>query len=214
MAEQLEWNVSTKEIILYVPIVGGTIAAVYDVGYFSALGISFFSLFSLSEHLVFAIQASPFALLATLVVGLILTARHLDIFQKYVGRSLHIFGFGFVVLAMILFTINFQISSSILMGVGYILFFLSPVIGRAPRAIYFIALIGGGFTAVLFIGTSLAERKLQSSATEIIQIKGEGRIEGTLIRSGDRGILFFDYSMKSIRFRQWNDVIQIAHRVQ
>jgi len=38
------------------------LAITYDVGFFVGIGIGFFSFFSLSEHLVFALQSLPFAI--------------------------------------------------------------------------------------------------------------------------------------------------------
>jgi hypothetical protein len=64
-----------KEIAVLVPVFGSTIAVTYDVGFFWGLDINYFTLFSLTEHLVFAIEALPFALglsfaLSILFVGI------------------------------------------------------------------------------------------------------------------------------------------------
>jgi hypothetical protein len=53
------WN---EKFYALIPLLGAGIALTYDVGYFWAIGISFFTLFSLSEHIVFALQAFPLAL--------------------------------------------------------------------------------------------------------------------------------------------------------
>jgi len=44
------------------PLLASSLAITYDVGFFVGIGIGFFSFFSLSEHLVFALQSLPFAI--------------------------------------------------------------------------------------------------------------------------------------------------------
>jgi hypothetical protein len=51
-----------KTAIVVVPVFAGSIAACYDVGFFYGLDISYFTFFSFTEHMVFALQAIPFAL--------------------------------------------------------------------------------------------------------------------------------------------------------
>ena len=53
----------------YLPVLGAAIALTFDVGCFYAIGIDFFTLFSLSEHILFAIQALPIVLV--LFLGLV-----------------------------------------------------------------------------------------------------------------------------------------------
>jgi hypothetical protein len=43
------------------PLLASTIAVTYDVGFFFGSDIGFFTFFSFTEHLVFALQAAPFA---------------------------------------------------------------------------------------------------------------------------------------------------------
>lgn len=44
------------------PLLASSLAITYDVGFFVGVGTGFFSFFSLSEHLVFALQSLPFAI--------------------------------------------------------------------------------------------------------------------------------------------------------
>jgi hypothetical protein len=50
------------------PLFVSSLAVCYDVGFFYGLDPRFFTFFSLSEHLVFALQAIPFALIPALAV--------------------------------------------------------------------------------------------------------------------------------------------------
>jgi hypothetical protein len=47
-------TLSLRDYILLLPPVAAGVAILYDVGYFLEIGIGFFSLFSLTEHFVFA----------------------------------------------------------------------------------------------------------------------------------------------------------------
>jgi hypothetical protein len=61
-----------KVLTVVTPLFATSIAIIYDVGFFFGLDIGFFTFFSFSEHLVFALQAIPFALPAALgILGFI-----------------------------------------------------------------------------------------------------------------------------------------------
>ena len=51
----------------YIPLLGAAVALAFDVGCFFAFGINFYTLFSLSEHIGFAIPAFPIALIFLLM---------------------------------------------------------------------------------------------------------------------------------------------------
>src|SRR6266478_1290226 len=55
-----------KVATLVGPLVASSLAIFYDVGFFFGIGTGYFSFFSLAEHLVFALQALPIALLLAL----------------------------------------------------------------------------------------------------------------------------------------------------
>ncbi|AWO94305.2 MULTISPECIES: hypothetical protein [Bradyrhizobium] len=50
-----------KEVAVLIPLIGTAIAISYDVGYFYGLDIKLFTLFSITEHVVFALEATPVA---------------------------------------------------------------------------------------------------------------------------------------------------------
>jgi hypothetical protein len=58
----------------YYPLIAATIAVSFDVGCFYAIDISFFTLFSLSEHIVFALEALPVALAGLFIITILLPA--------------------------------------------------------------------------------------------------------------------------------------------
>ena len=62
MVEANDSGFAIKDFFVLSPIIGTALALIYDVGYFYGVGISYFTLFSLSEHIVFALPALPVAL--------------------------------------------------------------------------------------------------------------------------------------------------------
>jgi len=81
-------NRKNAEFITYfaaVPLFGTVLAAAYDVGYFIGFDISFYTFFSLSEHLMFVLEAIPLGQTITLaILGLISLIGVLVAFSKTV----------------------------------------------------------------------------------------------------------------------------------
>ena len=61
-------QVTIKDWIVMLPLAGSILALTYDVGFFYGIGLPYFTLFSLSEHILFALQVLPQAITAFLIV--------------------------------------------------------------------------------------------------------------------------------------------------
>jgi hypothetical protein len=61
-------RISLKELAIMVPLAGVVLAVTYDVGFFYGIGIEYFTLFSLQEHILFALQVIPTAFVVALGV--------------------------------------------------------------------------------------------------------------------------------------------------
>jgi hypothetical protein len=48
-----------KDYLVILPVIGTVCAVTFDVGYFYGIDINLFTLFSLSEHVLFSIEALP-----------------------------------------------------------------------------------------------------------------------------------------------------------
>ena len=66
-----------KNLVVIIPIVATAIAVSYDVGFFYGISISFFTFFTLAEHITFAFQALPSALI---VAGWIVSAVWIGVY--------------------------------------------------------------------------------------------------------------------------------------
>ena len=71
MAFDMDKEISLQSLLAATSFIAIACALSYDVGYFYAVDISFFTLFSLDEHFLFAIQALPIALVILLSGALI-----------------------------------------------------------------------------------------------------------------------------------------------
>jgi hypothetical protein len=63
---------SIEKYITHIPLIAVAVALTFDVGTFYAIGIDFFTLFSLSEHIVFALEALPVAIAVLFFIALLL----------------------------------------------------------------------------------------------------------------------------------------------
>jgi hypothetical protein len=57
-----------KDMAILLPLLGIVLAVTYDVGFFYGVGIEYFTLFSLQEHILFALQITPIALAVALTL--------------------------------------------------------------------------------------------------------------------------------------------------
>jgi len=68
MDEANQNSFGVRELLIALPLFGTTLAITYDVGFFYGLDMAYFTMFSLAEHIVFALQATPVAFIAALSI--------------------------------------------------------------------------------------------------------------------------------------------------
>lgn len=66
-------HLNYEKFLPVIPLAGTAIAIAFDVGYFYGIDINFFTLFSFTEHISFAFEAMPVAIVI-LVVALFIDA--------------------------------------------------------------------------------------------------------------------------------------------
>jgi hypothetical protein len=233
--------VSARELLVALPILGTTLAITYDVGFFYGIDIGYFTLFSLAEHIVFALEAIPAAFVGALMVpmGIFswqlgeralekargpITAEtpaeereriqaRLDARQKRMDR----WHLSFSVCVLALGILLFIISKELLFAPAAIVAGLYGLTGYVfPPKEYFRnpAYFAGTFYTIMFIVTAFslglfsAHRYVSDSPpTTSIAINGAiGELKGRLIRSGDRGVMFFDTNAKRVDFLMWGNI--------
>lgn len=210
--------------IAYIPLLGAAVALTFDVGCFYAIGISFFTLFSLSEHIVFAIQAFPIvlALLIPLSVVLVIMGRggasmpppyDPTKVSKPSRIAAYVFFFilflllisvlGYILVyatAMVLVVIEFAV-------VGVAIFFINAPYKRVFIAsmailivltIAFILGFADGRSYLAKDDTSIGS--IIPTASSVVQLKNGALVSGRIIMSGDRGVLLYDPALDRLRF--------------
>jgi hypothetical protein len=77
-----------EKLFPIIPLIGSLIAVCFDVGYFYGVSIDYFTLFSLTEHIGFALEALPAALAISIILipVLVIIERSFSWFNSRVKR--------------------------------------------------------------------------------------------------------------------------------
>jgi hypothetical protein len=201
----------SKEMLVAVPILGSAIALVFDVGYFSGIDINLFTLFSLNEHLAFALEPFPYALVAAALVGVFsLTDIGAVAAARLESRPIAHWLIGMVVLIGLGFAIYFGFYLIIIAGMlaGYLLQAITRSRDTLKRGLLAILIVT---TAAFSLGRETAHNYLRADAplTTTIQMNSDTTIRARIIRSGDRGLLVYDPLEKRVTLIRWDEITKI-----
>jgi hypothetical protein len=207
-----------KEALVVVPLIGSVLAITYDVGYFYGVDIYFFTFFSVTEHLVFAMEAVPIAfILAVFITFLVGTDRgrkYLDIEAEKATKRPRQPWFTYLTAAgcvgLALMYGHASIIGALVAGIvtGY-LYTVSPprnvVLTSTGAAVLFVA-----WTYGFDMGHSYLK---QGDASHSIQT-GNQALAVNIIRSGDKGVLYYEPKEKQIAFLKWDQIQKISETRQ
>jgi len=173
------------------------------------LNIHYFFFFSLSEHIVFAMQTVP---LDILIFGGIVIILAIDILipsSSNIRRILGYIGFAFLLPAILAQIYQQTWATAVLVSLALMSLSLSTLNDRT--LVFNLGyLFFGPLSVVLLIGLASGETQLSShSDKSYIQIKNEGVYVGNLVRAGERGILFSVPAERRIYFRDWSKVVSV-----
>jgi hypothetical protein len=229
MAEEeaiAEW--SLKDALIVIPFLASALALAWEVGYFVRIGGGAFGLFSIVEHLTFALQALPIALIVTVpsVVGLAgvnlwkslairgsRATRKIDNLNRYGVLDLLAVGAG-------LFAVWYLAGDLLLILILILGFVPYLLILNAPSWLLTHPLIvcAGVLTAffgALTVGSVSARSSIQSSLP-LNSIKAgekgkdiETEIKVRILRTGERGVLYFDPATQTFGLLPWDYVRRI-----
>jgi hypothetical protein len=220
--------------LAYIPLLGAAVAVTFDVGYFFALNWSFFTLFSLSEHILFAIQAFPIALgiilFSLIAAGIFLNLPFLWQTPPPVPPSKQLHGLLLIIavtfltllaagLTFVLFYLLYStpimipLTIELFMGLGGLVFINDPYWRAfiATVAVLFL-LTFSFFVGYLFSAsaiTSAEPNNLFQLGVGTINLKNGAPINGRIIRSGERGVLIYDRVSDRLRFLLWDGISSI-----
>jgi hypothetical protein len=209
---------SVKEWLVFLPVLGSFLAVVYDLGFFYGVDIRYYTIFSLPEHIGFALQAIPlaFSLATGFVVGWLLRAKSRSaprgsLRQRLTKRGIAIFWTYIVVVIATAVAEGFlkqYYGASILfliVAVSAFIFFVDEF-----RVAIFAVLFGAVALIFLLGGHGGEELLAGKTVTQSITLKeGQDELRGILVRSGDRGILFFDMGKRVVSLVPWDGIKRI-----
>jgi hypothetical protein len=200
-----------KELAILAPIVGSSAALAYNVGFFYAIDISFFSFFTLSEHIVFALEAFPLALIVSFGIWYLIELWWNNPAQKEKLRT---------------YRGRYQLAVFALLGVAYLFAYMGIAIfaAMAIGACYMLAFAIGGarwivtlsvpFVLLVSMAAGLdmgLARKYQPQYISSLKT-AHGDVVGTLVRSGERGVLFYFPETGEARAFRWDAVQELSSK--
>ncbi len=222
---------SFDKIITFIPILAIALAATFDVGYFWAIDINFFTLFSLSEHLVFAMQAIPIvlgimtfsAVIFPIGIWLVSHLKNETVDKSKKAKFERRFKFGFyaymvfTTIVLIWLRLYLFAALNVLSVIIFIVIELIPahvlwLLIRYPKEAITSVVIVTSFLFSFATGYQMGGRYLESVEfhPHSLRLKESIVVSGKIIRSGERCILFIDSNKNAVRFVRFENVISIA----
>jgi hypothetical protein len=206
MTEEKANAFSVKDLITVVPLAAVALAAMYDLGVFNAVDKSLFTLFSWSDHIVFALEAVFPAIVIVSALGWSLSKFTFDAPLKQQPRG----RLWFLVVLFALLTLMVVLKA-----------------GQWDNAVLLWGLLGLITLCAIFLRVSLSGVIIAHSlalafgayvlgygnAYQILRLPGEqlllttnNQMHGRTFRSGERGLLFYDTTTKKMSFLLWSEV--------
>jgi hypothetical protein len=238
LPEELKQYTISKDVFLMVPLLASATGVTFDVGYFYGIGISYFTLFSLSEHLVFALEALPLALIFAIVVvagvmiydGVRIQMWVDDLNAKLIGppQNSHTEVKGPLVLRNIGWkNIMYWILGAAVCGLWIyqrewtvVALTSSFLIIYVVSDLWFQVLLSRrvimAYGCIVVLCTSFVAGYEWGSRSLAMKMKQDtielsgSFMQGRILRSGDRGILVYLSESSEIKLVQWSEVKQIA----
>jgi hypothetical protein len=212
-----------KEALALFPIFGTILAITFDVGYFIKLDFNLFSVFSVSDHVSFALQLVPFISVASLVVILN------SFLEGYLKRGELIerartfwMLFGLLVFSILAALLTYWFSKNYVLIFAAIVGVLALVtvllLWFAPG--YFIeknnVLVLASGTVLIFaafvLGFDRARAEQNSRSYRYLIQTTDSEMRGRVLRSGDRGLLILERESQGLVLLPWTEVRKVIER--
>ncbi|QIP05752.1 hypothetical protein [Bradyrhizobium symbiodeficiens] len=221
------------------PLLASSLAITYDVGFFVGVGIGYFSFFSLSEHLVFALQSLPFAIPPVAVLLIWVTTGWYGYQQGYndavasesvdrksskLGSLLKRVGMeartpwalwlmdGMLCLGAFANLWVGQYAMAFMLSALAIYVLTAPGAHKTLRnrlPVLMAICVVAALVLSFLIGLQRADSILKSKDASEMISVDDRSIPARLIRGGDKGILFFSLESRKVRFLRWDSIKQI-----
>jgi hypothetical protein len=211
MGDENEKAFPITSLLTAVPVAGIILAAQYDLGYFGFVDMSLFTLFSWSDHIVFALHALLAASLLAAILGWSLYKFSFDIPMNQQPRR----RLWFIAIVFGLFAIVSALNSTFDMMLYWIVMALIAVCAmylRVGLAGILLSYSMGLLVGAYGLGYYDARTALNSRVGQTL-FTATGQMNGQVFRSGERGMLFFDAATKKVNFLRWDEVKRLEATV-
>jgi hypothetical protein len=204
-----------ENYLAYVPVAASALALAYDTGQLTVEAPDFFTLFSLSEHIVFAIQVLPLAFMVILMLVALSEAgmvrSGLDMLRRrpLLRTSLGLLAVIITVIAVVVPPYSF--GRVFLVGTVAVTIVSILLVAQLPRPRP--AMLVAWFSAILFLisfALGANVKAISRQMVETLDLVDGSNIRGKIIRAGENGILVFDVPENELRFVRW-DTIKSIH---
>jgi hypothetical protein len=198
----------------YLPVMTllcASLGVMFDIGFFYKLGFGMFTFFSISEHLLYALETAPVFLL------LICVAYILGRFSAFLTRKgvaegvlesvMH--ALVIVIFTGIIWFLRRDLSATVMGGAAAALWWvLGASISSISRVAFIVVL---SFIVAFSLGIQYGINASDSPETLYRAETKNGIVyAGYPIRSGDRGVLFYDVRDSEFRFLGWDNINLIS----
>jgi hypothetical protein len=207
-----------KEDTTVIPFLLSGFAFAYVIGYFLAFDLAWLPFFSLSEHIVFAIRALPFAVAA--LVALLFAKEFPQLMNRAILVWLGILWLG-AATALVSRYFGLSVSFAIIAVATHV--YLTKYKDKPDditmpylaAQLVFVSLIIGYLSGTFLKFDGLVDDAVphwlsRSMHVHVHTPKGPSeRTNGHVVFVGDKHILFYNYGIKRVQLYQWTDVDEV-----
>lgn len=209
-----------KDALVFIPLIGTAIAVSFDVGYFWGIDINFFTLFSITEHIVFALQAAPMAFaIAILLVAFLGTRAHvvfgdkIEAAGKRVRSKYLLIALSVVPILVLLVAIYFRLIAAVISAVAGVFIALFQTLPFSQKTTYLIAgslMMIAAFALGHDFGHTYVSYGKGNHSIQVDKELSPTPLLVKIIRSGDRGVLYYEPATKQLGFLRWDAIKKLT----
>jgi hypothetical protein len=198
-----------KDYLVILPVIGTVSAVTFDVGYFYGIDINLFTLFSLSEHVLFSIEALPLTFCVVIVAPKLLATDLIPNIARWFNEHKRWMRFITSVMLLLIGFLGFKFPATqvpLATAITVMAALGAYIAGKPP-----LKHLAGAFVVIaciFLLGYTAANLYVDGEKMHTIETANT-KIDGRIIRSGERGMLFVD-AQKKILFLKWNEIVRLS----
>jgi hypothetical protein len=204
------------KLVAATPFALASLAVLYDAGYFARIGLDFFPLFSLTEHIMFGMEGIPYLLIFLVLLYFMIAVGS---FRRRTPAELGAVAVGLAIGGVVWLVLYPGAWPSAALGfVAALMVGLWTFVEGQRKALAIVAgnLVVWLLTAftwgywiaagVLNLGDAPLWLRWSPVPTLTISLSDGPPLIGRVLRSGEQGLLVFNAPDGSIQFKRWDDV--------